>query len=525
MKKSAYLILILLFLIPSVYGQQEDLSQLYEKVKKALVSVSTFKDGSLQHTGTGIFISSTGKILTANHLVNHSDSIRVKGFDGKQYRIVSVEVVSEEGDMALLQTVALPMQLSAVSLSESVFYEGDPAFSICVNEKGEFLVSEGYVSVIRRFEGVGPGILTAMHLDQNFDGAPLLNNFGEVIGMFSYPLIERFDKFFAVSIKLITENQSYKPKDYTITRVTEQKITDKAELKNQKIIEKEGLNFDSIYIIEPKLKALGDSIKDAWNEYARLDALTDFIPLFVKALKVRGSYYYSFNHLDFMYKLVAPDNSFRLFSWTLRFDDGTYRYYGAIQYNSINLKLLPLYDYSHMIPYDIVEDTILSNESWFGAQYYDIGMFKKGKKKFYVLLGWDGNNYISSKKIIELLTFDENGNAVFGAPVFQDTTRTRTRVVLQYNKDAVVALKLIHSKNLIVFDNLVPPVKDDAGKVWTYLPDGSYNYFKFSKGKFIFHEDVFKNEKITQEDLNESDNISGKPGKKNDSKSGILPPR
>jgi hypothetical protein len=47
-----------------------------------------------------------------------------------------------------------------------------------------------------------------------------------------------------------------------------------------------------------------------------------------------------------------------------------------------------------MIPYDIVEDTILSNESWFGAQYYDIGMFKKGKRNF--MFCWDGMETITS---------------------------------------------------------------------------------------------------------------------------------
>lgn len=517
-------IITAVFSVLMCFGQEEQNAQMYEKVKKSLVIIRAFEKGRQVSSGTGFFISPNGKILTANHLIENYDSFHVWSAEGRYFAVKKVDSISKKADLVFIEVNTGQKQVSSLSLNQAVFYEGDPAFSITLNDKGEASVSEGYVSVIRIFEGIGPGILTAMHVDETFDGAPLLNMTGEVIGIFSYPLIERFDKFFAVSVKIILENEFYKPINYTEFKITEQKTDEKTSKENLKIIEKEGLNFDSIVAMLPRLKALGDTIKDGWNEYSRMDALTDFIPLFVKALKVRGSYYYNFNDLSFMYKLQSPDNTFRLFNWTLRFDDGTYRYYGAIQFNSLNLRLIPLYDYSHMIPFDEVEDTVLTNESWFGVQYYDMALFRKGKKNYYVLLGWDGNNYISTKKIIDVLTFTEEREARFGAPIFKDTLRVKYRVVLHYNKNAIVALKFIRSKKLIVFDNLVPPIPSDTGKLWTYLPDGSYNYFKFKKGMFIFNEDVFSHEKISQEDLNEPEEISGIPEKRDSKKSGLIKP-
>jgi hypothetical protein len=258
---------------------------------------------------------------------------------------------------------------------------------------------------------------------------------------------------------------------------------------------------DSLSKYEHKMIPLGDSILDGSNEFVRLDALTDFIPMFVKALKFPGSYNYPFDSLKFLYKLKAPDNEFKLFSWTLRFDNRTFRYYGAIQFNNNEkLKLIPLYDKSDSVNMESLEDTILSNEEWFGMQYYDIGLTKKKSKKYYVLLGWDGGTSMGYKKIIDVLSF-EDGKPVFGAPIIYDGKKNLSRKVFDYNINAVFTLKYIPEKNIIVFDNLVPPNEKSIGKLWLYIPDGSYNYYQVKKGKLIFKTDLFKHVKLPDTDL------------------------
>lgn len=262
--------------------------------------------------------------------------------------------------------------------------------------------------------------------------------------------------------------------------------------------------YDSIAKYEKIMIGLGDSLIDGSNEWVRMDALTDFIPIFKHSLKFSGSYNYPFDSLSFIHILHAPDNTFRIYSWVLKFDNRTYRYYGAIHFNDPDkLKLIPLFDKSSTIPYDMEEDTILNNETWFGCLYYEIGMTKKGKKTYYILLGWDGNNSIGNKKIIEILTFDNEGKPVFGAPIIKiDKTTILNRKVFQYNATAVFALKFLTGTNKIVFDNLVPPEEKNIGKLWSYIPDGSYNYFEIKKGKLVFKKDLFNPKSKPAEEIN-----------------------
>jgi len=263
--------------------------------------------------------------------------------------------------------------------------------------------------------------------------------------------------------------------------------------------------YDSLVRYENIMKDLGDSIIDGSNEWVRMDALTDFIPLFKHALKFPGSYNYPFDSLRFMFKIIAPDNTFKIYSWVLKFDNRTFRYYGAIHFNDpVKLKLIPLFDKSNTIPYDMEEDTILNNETWFGCLYYEMGMTKKGKKTYYILLGWDGYNSIGNKKIVEILTFDNDGKPVFGAPIIKmDKTTVLNRKVFQYNSSAVFSLKFIPGTKVIAFDNLIPPEEKNKGKLWTYIPDGSCDYFEIGKGKLNFKKDLFKHVKLPVESLDQ----------------------
>jgi hypothetical protein len=285
--------------------------------------------------------------------------------------------------------------------------------------------------------------------------------------------------------------------------LSDSSVVDENKLSEEELYEIFGDYYDSLKIAENQLRPIGDSIQNSWNQWGRLGGIMDFIPAFVQVLKYPKSFYYPFDSFDFMFKIDAPDNSFRIFSWTLKFDDGTFRYYGAIQYRADTLKLVPLYDASDKMPYDMLEDTVLTNESWYGMQYYDIIKIKRWRKVYYLLLGWDGNNPISDKKVIEVLHFDEEMNPIFGAPIFYDEQRQKYRKVFEYNDVAIMIMKYIPRKNIIAFDHLVPRQKKHQGKTWLYVPDGSYDYFKIKRGRLYFHQELFLNEKLTKEEVGE----------------------
>lgn len=91
-----------------------------------------------------------------------------------------------------------------------------------------------------------------------------------------------------------------------------------------------------------------------------------------------------------------------------------YRYKGAIQLKTPDgsLKLIPLYDGADFTERPI--DSVRTNENWIGALYYNIVLKKFNNKNYYTLIGYDENDARSTKKWLEVLTFDNNNKPLFG---------------------------------------------------------------------------------------------------------------
>lgn len=244
---------------------------------------------------------------------------------------------------------------------------------------------------------------------------------------------------------------------------------------------------------EQQLLALGDSMLDGRTEEVRIAAVKEYIPLLVKSLQEEGSFEYPFDSLRFMKKLVPEDEAFALYNWTLKLDDGTYRYYGALQMNTDSFVLFPLFDLSKNID-TLLEDTVLTHRNWFGAQYYQVVGTKHRRQRYYTLLGWDGHTEMSNKKIIDVLTFDDQGNPVFGAPIFQtEEGQVKKRLVFEFSNRAVMMLNYLPDYELITYDWLVPPNAQAEGQYFTYIPSGSYDYLRWKKGRWQQEEELFEN--------------------------------
>jgi hypothetical protein len=249
---------------------------------------------------------------------------------------------------------------------------------------------------------------------------------------------------------------------------------------------------DSLRKYEMELKTLGDSMIDGQKQGTRIKALVKYVPLLVKTLKLDGSFEYPFDSLTFMKVLKPEDGSFRIYNWALKYDDGSFRYYGAIQINrQDSFKLIPLTDYREKLDTN-VEQIVVGAGQWIGALYYDIIPEKIKGKTYYTLLGWDGDQYISNKKLIDVLHFEKE-KPIFGAPIFEMEGRTKDRVVFQFSGDAVMLLQYIPDHNIITFDKLIPPNEFGTGMFYTYVPDGTYDYFVWKKNKWVFQEELFGN--------------------------------
>lgn len=252
---------------------------------------------------------------------------------------------------------------------------------------------------------------------------------------------------------------------------------------------------DKLAVYEDSLKNLGEIVLGDSVQTNRVEANDKFIKTFVEALKQKNSFYYPFNNLkDFVTIKSADDNKFRIFTWFNRFQDGTYRYFGAIQINNPDrLELYPLLDNTEDLKKATdVETLALDNKEWFGAVYYQIITVPDAKNPYFILLGWKGKTPQSSSKVIETLKFID-GKPAFGTDVLESKAKSKAfvkRLVFDYTKDASMLLRYVKADNRIVFDHLVAPNQKTEGQKNLYAPDLSYDALILKQGKWLIQENL-----------------------------------
>ena len=251
-----------------------------------------------------------------------------------------------------------------------------------------------------------------------------------------------------------------------------------------------------------KMRAKEDTLKD-YSFYLNTDSLpadrmisdSSFTKTLVRALQIKNSFYYPFDSVVGISKLYAPDTSFRIFTWVIAFDDYYVRQKGAIQFRTPDgsLKLLPLRDFSEFTTKPL--DSVRTRNNWIGAMYYNIIKTQHKGKNYYTLFGFDNNSAMSSMKWIEVLTFNEKNEPIFGGPFFsyeKDTIPkpTQYRFNIEFKKGARVLVNYIEDLKMILVDHLVSE-NDDTDNQWTYIPDGDQEGFKWENGKWVHIDKVF----------------------------------
>lgn len=252
----------------------------------------------------------------------------------------------------------------------------------------------------------------------------------------------------------------------------------------KKVLQKEEDSLQSIALLIIQGRTAAD----------RFAADSAFTKMFVRALKNKNSFYYPFSSLTTISKLVPEDSSFKIFTWQMVVNDRITRQHGAIQMKTEDgsLKLFPLIDKSDITRNP--EDTVGNNFGWMGAVYYMLIEKKAFGKNYYTLLGYDENNISSNKKIIEILTF-ENDQPVFGGSYFsfQDNSvikRSRARYIMEYKKNASPRLTYDPEQDMIIYEHLISE-SGEPQKKYTYIPDGDYEGLKWIDGKWVHVQKVY----------------------------------
>lgn len=234
-----------------------------------------------------------------------------------------------------------------------------------------------------------------------------------------------------------------------------------------------------------------------------------------EALQQKNSINYPFDSLRSISILTSPDKKVRILTWYLIDDAGKYDHFGFIQaYNE---------EKERYIVYNLVDkwqqlvnptSKTFDYLSWYGAVYYKLIQSEINDVKYYTLLGWNGGTLFSQYKVIDVLSFNNKENPVFGAFIFRGYGKGKpSRIIFEYaknssftlnydkqayeqrstkkkRKSAYYQIDTIYA-NMIIFNRLIPMDESLKDVSQYYVGESSLNdAFLLKEGRWYFKQGV-----------------------------------
>lgn len=250
-----------------------------------------------------------------------------------------------------------------------------------------------------------------------------------------------------------------------------------------------------LHAIDDSLGDYGAKILDEVLPAKRLTADSMFTRLLVRALKVPNSFYFGFDSMQIAPVVYPDDSTFRIITWHYTLNDADYHQRGVMQMNTLDgsIKIFPLYDVSDYT--DAPMDSIRTPQNWIGAVYYKIVQKSLQGNHVYTLLGYDENNDKTTRKWMEILSFNHNGEPRWGGSfTIADSTSPKPvikpRFMMEYKKGSSAKLNYDPDEDLIVMDHLVSENNHPEDRS-SLVPGGDYEAFKWVNGNWLNDPKLF----------------------------------
>ena len=184
---SRHFLLLFSLLGPLVSGssQSQTISSVSDVAKQHSRSIVQIfaqdRDGKEIATGSGFIVKPEGVVVTNYHVIERAHTASVKTADGDIYDGALVVDADKRKDLVILRIKALNLPVAQLGDSDKIEV-GQHVIAIGNPLGLTGSVSDGIVSAIRQVEGYKVIQLTAP-ISPGSSGGPLLNDFGEVIGV------------------------------------------------------------------------------------------------------------------------------------------------------------------------------------------------------------------------------------------------------------------------------------------------------------------------------------------------------
>lgn len=266
--------------------------------------------------------------------------------------------------------------------------------------------------------------------------------------------------------------------------------------------------------LEDSLKHISQRVFLSKIEKNKFEANKQFIALWNVVLKDEKSMQYPFDSLkQDVSLLMAPDKKFRIITWNIIKEDQTHAFFGFIQVNNSKTVKKGLFKKETTAQYDVFpladksatvktpENYVSDPSKWFGMLYVDC---IKSDEEFYTLIAWDGNDKLTQRKFIDVLSFKPDGTPVFGKDVFKFPGKFAKRIMFEYASEVAMSLKYNSNRKQIIFSHLAPNGLDPTleGQYQYYGPDGSFDALEMKKGKWVYEPAI-----DIRKDKDKTDNV------------------
>lgn len=162
------------------------LQEIYEKNIPSVVSI-TCQSRNGSSTGTGVILSNKGYIVTNAHVVEDASSVSIQLTDDRifQARLIGADEISDLAVLLIEADQLVPAEFgdsSILRVGDTVTAIGDP---LGVEFRGSF--TDGIISAINRDVAIDGRTMSLIQtnaaLNSGNSGGPLINSYGQVIGI------------------------------------------------------------------------------------------------------------------------------------------------------------------------------------------------------------------------------------------------------------------------------------------------------------------------------------------------------
>lgn len=202
MKRIFLLILVCCHLLPAT-AQKNAAPKWMDKSKNAVVMITTYgKDGAKLTSGTGVFVSETGDVLSAYDLFKGAEKATVTDTEGKTYPVTRIVGADELYDVIKVKTDA-PKKVQFLPVAADPLAVGAVAYLLPYTTEKKVDFGQGTITEVSKLKDPYSYYKLSIPLETGRTNAPILNAEGEVFGLAQPDASGKKDVSYAVSASYV----------------------------------------------------------------------------------------------------------------------------------------------------------------------------------------------------------------------------------------------------------------------------------------------------------------------------------